>query len=73
MTEIMTCFKYDEFEPLEHISENNNYVIEYMGESLKNTIWPGDKFWKPADLKKHILPGQNVSTKQRPIVFCRWY
>ena len=38
MTEIMTCFKYDEFEPLEHISENNNYVIEYMGESLKNTI-----------------------------------
>lgn len=33
----MICFKYDEFESLEHISENNNYVIGYMGESLKNT------------------------------------
>ena len=51
--------------PVEHISENNNYVIGYMGESLRETISPSDKFWKHIALKKHNLPGQLMSIKQR--------
>ena len=40
-----------------------------MDERLRKTICPGDKCQKHYRLKRHILPGQQVTKKQGPIFF----